>query len=129
MTVWIPEAAIRAMHEELLREHGGLSGAINEQAMQATLAKPMQIINYGSPGLAEPAAAYGYGFAKNHCFSDGNKRIALSAIDVFLQLNGQELCAQEVDAAVTLMAVAAGDIDQKELASWIRSNMQVLPED
>ena len=129
MTIWIPEAAIRAMHEELLREHGGLSGAINEQALKATLAKPMQLINYGSPGLAEPAAAYGYGFAKNHCFSDGNKRIALSAIDVFLQLNGQELCALEVDAAVTLLAVAAGEIDQKELASWIRSNMQVLPED
>ena len=117
------------MHEELLREHGGLGGTINEQALHATLAKPMQLINYGSPGLAELAAAYGYGFAKNHCFSDGDKRIALSTIDVFLQLNGQELCAQEADAAVTLLAVAAGDIDQKELASWIRSNMQALPED
>jgi len=129
VTIWIPEAAVRAMHQELLREHGGLSGAINEQSLQATLAKPLQLTHYGSPSLAELASDYGYGFAKNQCFNDGNKRIALSAIDVFLQLNGRELCAQEVDAAVTLLAVAAGDIDQKELASWIESHMQALPED
>ena len=53
-------------------------------------------------------AAYGYALARGHCFTDGNKRVALAVIDVFLRMNGSELTASEPDAVVTLQALAAG---------------------
>jgi death-on-curing protein len=121
MPVWIPEAAIRAMHAELVREHGGLFGKVNDDVLAATLARPKQLDHYANPApsLFQLAAAYGFGFARNHCFSDGNKRIALAAIDVFLQINGYELTAPEPDAVVVMLALAAGEIDESELSSWI----------
>ena len=68
------------------------------------------------------AASYGYGFARNHCFPDGNKRVALISIAVFLLSNGYELVASEIDAVVTIRSVAAGDMDEQELGAWVESN-------
>jgi death on curing protein len=126
MPVWIPEAAVRAMHAELLQEHGGLDGPVDENALGATPARPQQLDHYSNPAVAIPqlAAAYGFGFANNHCFSDGNKRIALVAVDVFLQMNGYELIATEADAVVTIQALAAGEFDENQLAEWIAHNMR-----
>jgi death-on-curing protein len=67
-------------------------------------------------------SAYGFGFAKNHCFTDGNKRIRLVAIDVFLQLNGYELIAEEAEAAIVIEGLAAGEMSEDELANWIEHN-------
>ena len=60
--------------------------------------------------------------SRSHCFPDGNKRVALAIIDVFLQLNGFELNASEADAASTILALAAGDLTEDELADWITAN-------
>jgi death-on-curing protein len=126
MPVWIPEEAIRAMHFELIREHGGLSGKVSEDALAATLAPPRQLDHYGNPApsIAQLAAAYGFGLARNHCFSDGNKLIALAAIDVFLLINGYELTASEPDAAAVMLALAAGEMDESELSDWLENNSQ-----
>lgn len=123
---WIPEAALKAIHAELLREHGGLEGPVDENALGASLARPQQLYHYGNPapGIAEMAAALGFALAKNHCFRDGNKRIALAAIDVFLQLNGYELIANEAEAVVTIQALAASELAEQELAEWIGQNIQ-----
>ncbi|GMR09171.1 MAG: type II toxin-antitoxin system death-on-curing family toxin [Gammaproteobacteria bacterium] len=123
MARWIPESAIRAIHGELLLEHGGLSGPINEDMLGASPARPQHLGNPG-PTLYQLAAAYGFGFAKNHCFNDGNKRVALATIDVFLMLNGQELVAEETDAALTIESLAAGELSEDELASWIEANTE-----
>jgi death on curing protein len=86
--------------------------------------RPQQLLAYSDPQppVWRLAAAYGYGFAKNHCFPDGNKRIALAVIDVFLQLNGYELVASEEDAALTIQSLAAGQVTELDLASWIEEN-------
>jgi death-on-curing protein len=124
MPRWIPEVAIRAIHAELLAEHGGLDGAVDEDMLAATLARPQQLETYSNPpaSLFQLAAAYGFGFAKNHCFTDGNKRISLVAIDVFLQLNGYELTAEEAEVAIVIEGLAAGEMSEDELANWIERN-------
>jgi death-on-curing protein len=121
---WIPEAAVRAIHAELLAEHGGLEGPVDEDMLGATLARPQQLNTYSNPpaSLFQLAAAYGFGFAKNHCFKDGNKRISLAAIDVFLQLNGYELTAQETEAVIVIEGLAASDMSEHDLAQWIETN-------
>jgi death on curing protein len=59
------------------------------------------------------------GIAKNHAFVDGNKRAAFLSIGLFLGLNGKRLRVDQVDAIQTILALAAGTLDEHSLASWI----------
>ena len=128
MPEWIPESALRAMHATMIIRLGGRPGPVDEGALKSTLARPKQRLSYQDPkpSLFELAASYGYGFARNHCFTDGNKRIALASISVFLRLNGYELTAGEPDAATIIWALAAGEVSEQELAVWIEVNAQKI---
>lgn len=125
---WIPKVAIKAIHAELLKEHGGARGGVDDGQLESTLARAPNLIAYGNatPGPAELAAAYGFGFARNHPFTDGNKRVALVAIDVFLQMNGYELTADEPEAVLVIQDLAAGEVGESELAVWISNHTSEL---
>lgn len=113
-----------------MSEHGGLPGPPDEGALQSTLARPLHLLAYKqSSTLFDLAASYGYGFARNHCFPDGNKRMALESIDVFLIVNGHELIAQEMEATITMNALAEGHMSENDLSAWIESNATALLED
>lgn len=109
-------------------EHGGAQGRTDEHLLGATLGRPQQLFAYAesTPSLFELAAAYSYGFAKNHCFTDGNKRVALVAIDVFLQLNNYELVAPETEAVAVISQLAGNEMSEAELAVWIEKNSAPL---
>lgn len=129
MTIkWVPKHLVVTMHALLIEEHGGLSGAHNEQGLESSLARAENLHAHSEKGvsLEELAAAYGYGLARNHCFTDGNKRIALATIDVFLQINGHELIVSEPEVVSVILELAAGEMDEKELANWIGNNIQKL---
>jgi death on curing protein len=117
-----------SIHAELLAEHGGLLGHPTPGALEATLARAPHRFLYTEPkpSLAELAAAYGCAPARDHCFPDGNKHLALAIMDVFLQLNGYELIAEEVDAATTVLALAAGELTEAELTEWVKLNVRAL---
>ena len=83
----------------------------------------MNLEAYGAPDVADLAASYGVGLAKNHPFVDGNKRAAFLALCMFLYLNGHRLQASQADATLTKLAVAAGDITEAEFAQWLRSHI------
>ena len=77
-------------------------------------------------GMAELAAAYGFGLAKNHPFNDANKRTALIAIRLFLKLNVYDLAASPEDKYKTIIRVAASDVNEDELAQWNRKNLEEI---
>ena len=112
------------MHIELIAEHGGLAGPPRLAELEAALARPQQQFSCATKAcsLAQLAAAYGYALARNHCFPDGNKRVTLAVVDVFLQLNGRELLAEEADAALTMQSVASGEMTEGELSAWIAAH-------
>ena len=112
------------MHAKILGEFGGLPGLPRAELLQSSLARPQQLLAYGDqpPSIAQLAASYGFAFARNHCFSDGNKRIALAVIDVFLRINGSGLSATEEDAADTIRRLAAGELSESDLTAWISAN-------
>ena len=119
---WLSIALVKAIHLSMLSEHGGLAGRVNEAALASSLARPQQLENYAEtkPPVYENAAGYGYGLARNHCFSDGNKRVALMAIYTFLGINNLELDAPEPEAVLIIQDLAAGRISEAELAAWIK---------
>ena len=67
----------------------------------------------------ELAAAYSYGLARNHPFTDGNKRIALTLAALFLELNGYSLNAPEPEAVIMYQQLAAGSLTEEALGLWI----------
>jgi death-on-curing protein len=120
--VWIDRRALELLHGESLREHGGAAGLRDEGLLESSLARPPNLAHYGQPDTFDLAASYGVGLAKNHPFVDGNKRVALLSIGLFLFLNGWRLTATQADATLTMLAVAAGDIDEPALALWLRDH-------
>ncbi len=121
---WLSSDVLYAVHAEQLAEHGGLAGLRDANALESALARAEQLAHNGSPDGAELAAAYGFGIARNHPFSDGNKRMAFVATELFLVLNGFKLRATDADCVMTMLGVAAGDIDEASFAAWIRAHIQ-----
>ena len=119
---WLDSKLIGAVHEEQLSEHGGAPGLRAVGLLESALARPQQLAAYGNPDVADLAAAYGYGLARNHPCIDGNKRTAFVAIELFLALNGLQLSASDADCVRTLLDLAAGEFAEAELAAWIRTH-------
>ncbi|MFT3735489.1 MAG: type II toxin-antitoxin system death-on-curing family toxin [Rhodocyclaceae bacterium] len=121
--VWIDRAVILAIHEEQLAEHGGGVGTRDIGLLDSALARPLNLSLYGTPDAAELAASYGFGIARNHPFIDGNKRTAFVAVELFLALNGFLLTADDASCILTMLAVAAGEIDEAAFAQWLREHV------
>lgn len=120
---WISKKALLLLHEESLAQFGGARGIRDEGLLDSALARPQNTDAYRKKStLADLAAAYAYGLAKNHPFVDGNKRAAFLSIGVFLAVNGYRLKADPVDSIQTMLAVASGTLDEPELAAWIVKN-------
>jgi death on curing protein len=128
---WLDDRDVRAIQGEIIAESGGEPGILNEGALESTLYKPRNLYQYGDDvTLYALAASYGYGLVKNHCFVDGNKRIALIAVYTFLSINGIELTASEVDAASFFLSLAASLETQEKsmdkLISWLQENSEAI---
>ena len=119
---WINKQALLLLHDESLAEHGGAAGLRDEGLLDSALARPLNLNAYGTPDFADLAASYAIGLAKNHAFVDGNKRAAFLAAGLFLHLNGYRLCVSQADATLTMLAVAAGEMDEAGFADWLRRN-------
>ncbi|MCU0636876.1 MAG: type II toxin-antitoxin system death-on-curing family toxin [Gemmatimonadaceae bacterium] len=118
---------LEAVHLDQLREHGGMPGLRDENALEAALARPQHKWHYEPDSdLATLAAAYAYGLTKAHPFNDGNKRAAFLAALTFLGLNGTELGATEEEAVQVVLALAAGTLGEDELAVWLRARLVPL---
>ena len=124
--VWLSEEFVKAVHEEQLAEHGGPSGIRDHGLLASAVARPQNRALYESPDAADLAASYAYGIAKNHPFTDGNKRTAFVALEVFLDLNGWSLTATDEDCVLTILKLASSEINEAELATWIRAHLQKI---
>jgi len=121
---WVDRRALELLHDESVAEHGGLPGLRDEGLLESALARPLNLAAYGGPDVAELAASYGVGLAKNHAFVDGSKRVAFLAVGLFLGLNGQRLVATQAEATLAMLGVAAGTLDEAALAQWLRDHTQ-----
>ncbi len=123
--VWIDARAILFLHDESLAMFGGARGLRDAGLLESALSRPVnQLVYKPASDIAELAAAYAFGLAKNHPFIDGNKRTAFLALGLFIALNGWKLETTQLEAIETMLSLATGTIDEKDLANWIRSRIQ-----
>ena len=105
--------------------HGGAVGLRDESLFDSALARPHNLLAYGTAAdIADLAAAYAYGLARNHVFVDGNKRAAFMAVGLFLGINGFALATSQADATQAMLALAAGEMDETGYAAWLRQHIQ-----
>ena len=119
---WVDKQLLVTLHDESLAMYGGASGIRDEGLLDSALNRAPNLALYGKPNIAELAAAYGFGLAKNHAFVDGNKRVAFLSVGLFLGLNGYQLKATQVEATLTILALASGDVNEADFANWIQKN-------
>lgn len=120
--VWIDAVDCHAFHEEMLERFGGLEGVRDEGLLESALNRPRHLFAYGSPTLAELAAAYAVGIVKNHPFVDGNMRSGFLSAALFLEINGLSFRATEVEVVERTLALAAGAIGEAEYAVWLEAS-------
>ena len=100
-----------------------MAGVRDENLLASALARPHNLDAYGDkPDVAAIAGAYAFGIARNHPFFDGNKRTAFVLMELFLNLNGWRLEASDADCITTMLALAAGDLSEENLAGWLRQH-------
>jgi death on curing protein len=119
---WLSREECLALHEMMLFQYGGGEGLRDENMLESALAKPQQLFAYGKPAMSDLAASYVFGVVKNHPFIDGNKRTGFMLGVGFLERNGYEFHANEAEAAVRTLALAAGEMSEKEFAAWLKVN-------
>lgn len=121
--VWLTAKLAVAIHDRQLSEHGGPSGVRDAGALESALTRPRNRWEYGENDLCVLAAAYSFGLARNHPFTDGNKRTAWVLARSFLALNAVELAFDKIDALRQVQALAAGKLSEDELADWFRLHL------
>ena len=120
---WLTRIVVDAIHNDQLREHGGLTGIRDENVLESALARPQQKWHYADPtDVPTLAAAYSFGLVKNHPYRDGNKRVGFLAMATFLGLNGYELEATDAEVVAEILSLADGSATEASLTDWVRGH-------
>ena len=120
---WLSLDIALAVHDRQLAEHGGPTGVRDKGMLESALARPLNQWTYGEDDLCALAAAYAYGIARNNPFTDGNQRTAWVFARLFLMLNGQTLSFTPRMAIEVVLALAAEELGEDELADWFRQHL------
>jgi death-on-curing protein len=120
---WVNLELVYAVHDRQISEHGGLDGLRDRGAVESALERPQNKFAFSKPDAADLAAAYAFGLSRGHGFLDGNKRIAWVIARLFLADNGYRLAFEPTDAVRVMEELAAGKLDEKQLAEWFRTRL------
>jgi death-on-curing protein len=121
--VWIETELALAIHDRQLAEHGGPIGVRDSAALESALGRPRNQWAYGQADLCALAAAYAYGVARNHPFTDGNKRTAWVLARLFLALNDMRIRFAPEEAIHMVLALASGALTEQEVTNWFRARL------
>jgi len=121
---WVRIETVIAINLEQIAEHGGLAGPVRTDLLSSALQRPVDKVTYENADVFQLAAAYIMGIARNHPFSDGNKRTAYVTAKLFLRLNGCHFKPRKDHAVIIMESVAKGRFPEPRLADWIKENCQ-----
>lgn len=112
------------LHELMARETGGDVGVRDYNLLDSALSSAFQTFGGQElyPSLEEKGARIGFSLIANHAFVDGNKRIGLFVMLVFLEINGLKISATDQDIIEIGLSVANGKTDYEALLNWIKTH-------
>jgi death on curing protein len=115
---------ILALHAEMLSRYGGTAGAANRGCVEGSIGSAANAALYKAeqdeePDLLSLVAHVLVYLARNHCFTDGNKRAAWSATVRILDLNGLRLRSDDPEAALLVERVCTRNANVDEVILWL----------
>ncbi len=121
--IWISKLTVLAIHEEQLAEHGGPLGIRDDAVLESGLARPRNLLAYGTPDIFDLAAAYACGVGgQSQPFVDGNKRVSAVVTETFLSLNGYTLNISDAELVTIWKSLASNKTTQDQLAALLRKS-------
>ncbi len=112
------------LHQLITEETGGDNGVRDLGLLDSALESVYQTFDGVElyPTKEEKGARLGYTLISNHAFVDGNKRIGMYVMLTFLQVNGIRIHPTNEEVARVGLAVAAREMDYKDLLKWVKEN-------
>ncbi|KEO54927.1 type II toxin-antitoxin system death-on-curing family toxin [Thioclava pacifica] len=124
--IWVPLAAVLAIHDRQITRHGGASGLRDRALLEMGCARAMNLAAYAGADLEEIAAAYAFGISKAHAFVDGNKRTAFVTALTFLRLNNFSFRPSPIEGVRMMEDLASGQVDEAAFAKWLSQGMKPI---
>ena len=122
---WIELSWMEVIHTAQIKAFGGSYGERDLSLIESAIMRPRHHWDFNREvTLADLAAIYAVGLAKNHGYVDGNKRVAFVTMNIFLELNGLSLSTPEPEVVSIMNEVAGGKMQEKVLAEWLRVHIQ-----
>jgi len=119
--LFLNRSEILAYHAQQIQLYGGDAGMRDPGLLDSALAQPQNTYLYDpTADLYDIAAAYAFHIAKNHPFTDGNKRTALQSALVFLALNGIDLSVATNELYAAMIRLTTSQSGKLEFAAFLR---------
>jgi death-on-curing protein len=113
------------LHDDTIAHEGGSHGIRDIGLLESALSMPKVMFGgeYLHQSIPAMAAAYLFHISQAHAFVDGNKRTALAAAFVFLDVNGHDLKATARDLYDFCMATASGQVTKEQAVAWMAEHV------
>lgn len=120
---WIEDRDVVVLHERLIALYGGPGGLRDRGLLESALGRARQLRAYDEQAdLIDLAAACTAGIVRNHPFVDGNKRTAVTATAIFLELNHHRLTASNDEVLRFAVQMAGEQAELEEIAAWLEAH-------
>lgn len=113
-----------SLHSSLIEATGGTDGVRDMGLLESALEAPFQTFDGKDlyPALIQKAARLGQSLISNHPFVDGNKRIGIHTMLVFLAANGVEIECTQKELIDVGLSLADGTMNAEKLLIWLSSH-------
>ncbi len=112
------------LHQLMAEATGGDVGVRDEALLESAIENIYATFDGAElyPSKEEKAARLGFSLISNHAFVDGNKRIGIYIMLLFLELSGIKIEATNDEVIELGLSVAAGSADYDKILSWINEH-------
>ena len=108
-------------HRSLIEKTGGMDGIRDAQLLDSALKTPFQTFGGNNlyPDILDKASQLCYSLIENHPFVDGNKRIGVHLMLLFLKLNNIEVNYSQQELIDFGLDIASGKMSKNDIKGWI----------
>ena len=109
------------IHKSLIEKTGGMDGIRDAQLLDSALKTPFQTFGGNNlyPDILDKASQLCYSLIENHPFVDGNKRIGVHLMLLFLKLNNIEVNYSQQELVDFGLDIASGKMSKNDIKGWI----------
>ena len=128
MTSYLTSEQVLFIHNRLIKLTGGEHDVRDLSMLLSALGRPQATFDNSElyPDLFTKAAALMDSLIRNHPFLDGNKRCAITAVGLFLVMNGYTLNVDNEEIVRFTLACAQSLVTFGDIQKWITQNSKVV---